>query len=316
METKDKKVEDKETDPKKEDINPKKDYDLTVREVKNLLPLIPLPRPIDPRLPEIPGVITMIMKVKSGKTNFMANLLLGENFYGGQTPIFDMIYIISPTAKIDKSSQQYFREEYEDRIIIFDDLENVEPFLQNILDYQQTFDIKDEDNQPPLTALVFDDISGYLKRNSLVTHIFSRYRHYNLSLFCANQTCRNLPTVVRSQTTGLFLSSCYSILEKQKILEEWGDLYQNRLLPVWDKCVKDRFNFCYLKLDDVEPRVFKIGKDGCEECDYKNEQIVLPNQLQKTFENKEIKKINKNNIEDVKRLPKLQTKSHKLRIRR
>ena len=62
----DNKVEDK-SNPKPEDVNPKKEYDLTVRAVKNLLPIIPLARPIDPRLPEIPGVVTMIMKVKSGK---------------------------------------------------------------------------------------------------------------------------------------------------------------------------------------------------------------------------------------------------------
>tara|TARA_Y100001963_G_scaffold102961_1_gene141731 strand:- start:256 stop:1203 length:948 start_codon:yes stop_codon:yes gene_type:complete len=315
MNIQDKKVEDTSNKP---DVNPKQRYDLTVREVKNLLPVIPLSRPIDERLPEIPGVITMIMKVKSGKTNFLANMLLGENFYGGQTPIFDMIYIISPTAKIDKSAQQYFREEYEDRIVIFDDLDNIEPFLDNILEYQQSFDVKDPDNQPPLTALVFDDISGYLKRNSKVSHIFSRYRHYNLSLFCANQTCRDLPTVVRSQTTGLFLSSCYSVLEKQKVLEEWGDLYQNKLLPVWDDCVAERFNFCYLKLDDVEPRVFKIGKDGCDECEYKNREMVLPHQLHKVFEKQGKNKMMNKDIKDEsnKRTTKLQTKSRKLRARR
>ena len=313
----DNKVEDK-SNPKPEDVNPKKEYDLTVRAVKNLLPIIPLARPIDPRLPEIPGVVTMIMKVKSGKSNMLANMILGENFYGGQIPIFDMVYIISPTVKIDKSSQQYFREEYEDRIVIFDDLENIDAFLDNILDYQMSFDIKDPDNQPPLTAILLDDISGYLKRNSKINHIFSRYRHYNLSLFVANQTCRDLPTVVRSQTTGLFLSSCYSIMEKQKILEEWGDLYQNKLLPVWDECVKERFNYCFLKLDDIEPRVFKIGKDGCNEIDYKNYQVVLPNQLHKVFEKQDQNKISKNGIKDESnnRTTKLQTKSIKLRNRR
>lgn len=264
----------------------KKTFDLTVQEVKNLLPELPLPRAIDPRLPQVPGVCLLVMKVKSGKSNLLVNMMLGENYYGGQNPIFDMIYIISPTAKIDKSSQAYFREELEDRVVVFDDLDNLDPFLRDLLDYQSSFDIKDPDNLPPRVALVFDDISGYLKRNSLVTHLFTRYRHYNLSLWCANQTCRDLPTAIRSQATSLWLSSCYSMLERQKILEEYGDLFQNNLEPVWDDAVKERFNYCYLKLDDIEPRVFKIGKDGISEYDYKN------------FKKGGKKKIDQDNIDD------------------
>ena len=38
---------------------------LTVMEVKDTLPVIPLPRPIDPRLPTIPGVCVLIMRVRS-----------------------------------------------------------------------------------------------------------------------------------------------------------------------------------------------------------------------------------------------------------
>ena len=78
---------------------------LQVKEVLDLLPPLQLSREINPNLPNIPGVISMIMRVKSGKTNFLANLLLNSEFYGGDPHIFDMIYIISPTARLDKSSQ-------------------------------------------------------------------------------------------------------------------------------------------------------------------------------------------------------------------
>jgi hypothetical protein len=256
----------------KEDEEPKPLSNLKILQLKDFMPEIKLPRPIDPRLPDIPGVMLLIMKVKSGKSNLMSWMLLSEQTLGGKQPIFDLIYIISPTAKIDRSSQAYFREEFQDHIIVFDDLDNLEPFLRDILEYQQSFDIKSEDpsERPPRVAIFFDDISGYLKRNSLVTHLFTRYRHYNLSLFCANQTCRDLPTAVRSQATSIWLSSCYSVVERSKILEEYGDLYKNKLEPVWDYCCKERFNYCYLKLDDLEPRVFKAGKDGFQEIDYEN----------------------------------------------
>lgn len=252
---------------------------LRIREVKDLLPKIPLPREVDPRLPYPIGVMLLIMKVKSGKSNLLCNYLLSEHFLGGKDYIYDTIYIISPTAKIDKSSQAYSREEFKERIIIFDDLENIDPFLEDILKYQQTFDIHDEDNLPPRTALVFDDISGYLRRNSLVTHIFTRYRHFNLSLFCANQTCRDLPTAVRSQATSVWLSSCYSNLERKKIIEEWGEFFQNNLELAWDWACKERFNYLMIRLDDVEPRLFRIGKDPMVEIDYKNIDSLYEDEL-------------------------------------
>lgn len=245
-------------------MSTQKEFNLTVMEVKDTLPKIPHPRPIDPRLPDVPGVVLLIMKVKSGKSNLLVNLLLGENYYGGNPPIFDMIYIVSPTVKIDKSSQPFLREELEDRVVIFDDMDRIDSFLADLLAYQESFDIKDPDNLPPSVALVFDDISGFLRRNKQIQHIFTRYRHYNLSLFCANQTIRGLPTEVRSQATSVWLSSCYSMLEREKISDEWGDLFQqkgdgkeSRLEAVWDYCVKNGFNYCYLKLDDIAPRVFK-----------------------------------------------------------
>ena len=83
-------------------------------------------------LPTIPGVCVLIMRVKSGKSNLLVNLLLGENFYGGEPPIFETIYVISPTASIDRSSQPFHRKELEDRIIILVYIHD-----DNILAYQQ-----------------------------------------------------------------------------------------------------------------------------------------------------------------------------------
>ena len=53
-----------------------------------------------------------------------------ENFYGGEPPIFETIYVISPTASIDRSSQPFHRKELEDRIIILvyihDDMSSID----------------------------------------------------------------------------------------------------------------------------------------------------------------------------------------------
>ena len=93
----------------------------------------------------------------------IANLLNREEYYAD---IFDKIIIVSPTVKIDKSSQLYFREEVEDLYEIHDDAENVNEIVQSIIDRQEQFDVNDPDNLPPRICLLLDDISSYLKRDS------------------------------------------------------------------------------------------------------------------------------------------------------
>lgn len=245
------------------------DNKLKVLEVKNFLPEIPLPRPIDKRLGDVHGVHLFVMKCKSGKSNLMANMLCNDAFYGGEPDIFEQVYVISPTVRIDKSSQIYLRPEMEDKFIIVDNIDDMDSIINNIIEYQtsEQFDIEDPERQPPRIAIVLDDISGKLKRGSVATHLFSRYRHFNASIFCSNQTCRDLPTVCRSMATCVYLSSCYSELERKKILEEWGKFFmgEKNLEKIWDDACEEQYNYLYLKLDDVKPRAFKLGKDGISE---------------------------------------------------
>ena len=56
----------------------------------------------------------------------IANLLNREEYYAD---IFDKIIIVSPTVKIDKSSQLYFREEVEDLYEIHNDAESVNEII-------------------------------------------------------------------------------------------------------------------------------------------------------------------------------------------
>ncbi len=257
--------------PKKKFKTPShENNDLRIYEVKSELPPFEPNRPIDERLPQPPFVLTMICKVRSGKSNLLCNLLLQENMY---RDAFDMIYIISPTIRMDRSSQNYFKEEFEDKIIVFDDMDRLEPFLKNIIEFQEGFDIKDPDNQPPKIALCFDDISGYLKRNSFISHIYSRYRHYGImGIFTLNQTLKTLPAIVRSQSTDVILSNCYNVTEREKILEEWGDTFKNHLESAWEIACKERFNFCFLRLATDPPEIHQFGKDGLIKIDYENLQ--------------------------------------------
>ena len=253
--------------------------DLQVFEVKNYLPTIELPREMHEILPDVPGVFLFIARCKSGKSVLMSNINLSSQWLGGKVPIFEMNYIISPTIEADPSCQGYFNEEYKERFIINTDMHKNESLLHDIVNYQKTFDRNDPDNLPPLTNIIFDDISGHIKRNSFISDLFSRYRHYNLNLMLANQNITGIPTICRAMATAVFLAKCANVKEKQKILDEWGDLYANCLESAWEYCCDTKFYWCYLKLDELIPRMFKVGPDGYEEVDYKSFRSSRPNKM-------------------------------------
>ena len=258
-------------------------FDLKVLEVKNTLPEIKFPRPIDCRLPTIPGLQLYVARCRSGKSNFLMNMLFGENFWGGKVNVFDVIYYISPTCRMDKSTQILFRKDLEDKVIVFEDTSEgaVDAFIRNILEYQESFPVNDPKNPRPLVCVVLDDISGVLKRSSATTHLCSRYRHYNINLIISNQTLRDLPPVCRSMADSVFLAQTTSIMERQKVMEEYGDIYKNKLLPAWDFAAKEQYHFAYLKLDELVPKIFKIGASGCSEIDYNQYEQILPSQVEK-----------------------------------
>ena len=137
--------------------------DLRVYEIKDSRPQLDYPA-YNPSFPELPGVLLFIARCKSGKSLTIANLLNRDEMLAG---VFEKIYIISPTIKIDRNAQLYERDEVEDLYELRDDVENVDEIITSIIEHQEKFDIKDPDNLPPRVMVVFDDISGYLGANSV-----------------------------------------------------------------------------------------------------------------------------------------------------
>ena len=45
------------------------------------------------------------------------------------------------------------------------------------------------------------------------------------------------------------------------------------MVAMWDGAVQERFNYLYLKLDDVKPRAFQIGPLGLYDIDVRQGQL-------------------------------------------
>ena len=131
--------------------------------------------------------------------------------------------------------------------------------------------MKSEDNQPPRIAIILDDMNGIINKTSkTIVELFSRYRHYNIQcLVYAAQSLRGAPPVTRAMATAVILSKPNSDMEKAKILEEWGGSFQSRLEDAWvNHCITEQYEFCYLKLDEYEKKIFRLGKRGLKQIDW------------------------------------------------
>ena len=215
--------------------------DLTILPVKPSGNEKKLKKPIHPNLPDIAtgqlGI--MISPVKTGKSTIISNLLLNPNFYRDQ---FDIVYIISNTIHNDQTSR-FLKEQYPETI--FDSYND--GIIENIINYQKSFP---KDKQP-FIALILDDFLG-IKAKSMIYHLATRFRHYNIGLLIfASQLFRGLPPVLRQNATFAIIGGPNpSDFEINKMAEEFGGIYggEKNFVKLYKEATSKRYNFLYLDL--------------------------------------------------------------------
>lgn len=196
---------------------------------------------------DIPFRILVIGKSQmSGKTNFIGNLLLRDNFY---KKFFDgdNIYIISPSARkddkwktiieqLDIPSQNIFKQYNEMEL---SDLYN---------DISDDFQERINDNLKPENVLIiFDDISykGDLKKyqNGVISEIFCNGRHLQISTIVTAQKYSDILTTARENCTGAILFDC-SDKQLDLIIEDHNRLgNKNIFSKMFRECTKKKHSF-------------------------------------------------------------------------
>ncbi len=223
--------------------------DLTILPIKESGEEQKLKRPIHPNLPNIAtgqlGI--MISPVKSGKSTIISNLILSPAFYRDQ---FDIVYIISNTIHNDATSR-FLKEQFPETI--FDKYSD--ETISNIINYQKSF----PKNKQPFIAIILDDFLG-IKGNSMIYHLSSRFRHYNIGLLLmASQLFRGLPPVLRANATFVILGSPNSSeFELAKMAEEYGGAFggEKHFLQLYKDATPNRYDFLYLDLSSNPPKAY------------------------------------------------------------
>jgi hypothetical protein len=159
----------------------------------------------------------------------------------------------------------------EDIVSIRSDPQNMDSILQGFIDnIDQNFSTTDDDKpDPPVSLVIADDISGFLKKTSSVVHLISRNRHYWTTMFISNQTLKDVPRVIRTLVKCVVFSRCTNDIEIACILDEYAGNFiggRDMMMQVWNDATKTKYNFLMINMaDESNVRIFQIGSEGFNE---------------------------------------------------
>ena len=204
-------------------------------------------KPLSPLLPQPPACVLMCSPVKTGKSTIISNLLLNEDFYG-QT-YFDQVKVISNTINNDVTSR--FLKEAFDVSDTYSDQQ-----ILDIVEHQKSFEKHDQ----PEMALILDDCLGSVKRESVVNHLASRFRHFNIKLLLfSTQVFKSCSTVIRQNATNLIIGSPFpNKMELNKIAESFGDIFggKDHFLKIYKIATPNRYDFLHCDLQANPPLAY------------------------------------------------------------
>lgn len=208
----------------------KGDMDMTIYPIKED-PTKPIYREVGEPLLKPPFTYAFVGFRGSSKTTTLMNLILRPYpFYGASDkiddkdpnskPVFDNIFVISPTIGLDSTSKPLLKVVPPENI--FTDYSDA--MIDQILAYQKA-------QEPPRekTLIICDDILGLggkgLSPTSKIYRLPAVLRHYDCSICYLVQLLRgngSLPPITRNNIEGWFLYKNPNSREIEKMGEEFG----------------------------------------------------------------------------------------------
>ena len=193
----------------------------------------------------------------ASKTTTLMNLIMRPYpFYGAEEkqdknnpltqPVFDNIFIISPTIGLDSTSKPILKIVPEENI--FTDYSD--DMIDQLLAYQKK-------QEPPREKglIICDDILGMggrgLSPSSKIYRLPAILRHYDLSVCYLVQLLRgggSLPPITRNNIEGWFLYKNPNLKEVEKMSEEFGSFggAENFKALYRDAVMEKPYSFLYL----------------------------------------------------------------------
>ena len=228
-----------------------------------------------PHAPHLPALLIVQGPSMSGKSSALQRLLTEVWIGSDGKSCFDRIYIFSPsvgstfedgidetwtpvkrmieTQIVDRSNPRRNAETF-----FFDDLNaGAMEELAKIIDLQhQMIELSRKKygrKKEPQICILLDDVSDNprFSKNPLLTKLYSRGRHANITTVCSVHRSRGiLNPVVRSQVTGVLFFKQRNYLELQAFLEEHSAMLPSRddLERIYRVATAEPYQFLYVDL--------------------------------------------------------------------
>ena len=209
-------------------------------------------------LPPIPFFMTILGRVKAGKSTILNSLTLSPRFYGDD---FQVKILISPTAHSDPA-MAHIVEHFQ---FVF--TEYSEALLDEIVD------LVEQDENGDRYLLVLDDAitSNFRQNKNGKTDAFSalatKYRHVKnmytqaegmLSIILTLQYFKFLSPITRTMSMGVIIAGEMSESELKKIAEAYDFMAPEGNTKKWlenyKKCKREPYDFCFMNVDSMEMR--------------------------------------------------------------
>ena len=212
-------------------------------------------RAVHENLLKPPFRMAVVGSSKSGKSNYVVNLLRPCYYGGGKQnkkkvdSCFNKIYVFSPNIGMDDTTRCFqklcsskdIKQDYKDS------------YIQNIINYQKS-NTPDEDR----VLIIADDLPGLgAKPDSLIFTSASYLRHLNCSIIYISQVYKGkvggLPPLVRNNIDALCMFRCPSEQQIKSFCEDMAGTFnsKNNVQSLLEYSTREPFNFCFFNYRDL-----------------------------------------------------------------
>ena len=222
----------------------KPDYKIYgVRKMDDFAPIErELPRPLHTMLEKGGGVLALFAPPGSGKSNFISNLLLRDDFF---KDLFEGgLYIISPTIMNDLTSCHL--RDYAD----FTETQYSEELVGSL--FQMLMDTPNDEKA--LSCLLLDDCLGSIKMNSICNRVASTCRHNRQLVIFSLQAIKNgLPSSIRSNishTITFYQPSSKQLADVVELHSMMGG--EENFLKCYNEATSEKYGFLLSDFRDMK----------------------------------------------------------------
>ena len=216
---------------------------------------------------KLPFRSIVVSASQGGKGILIQNLIL--KIYRG---CFERIYIVSPTAHIDEAYREVIkyienelRVDNEKEEYLFDEynaeaLEHIIDTQHKVIEYQKKMKM----NKLFSCLLIIDDFAEdktFMRYSKILRGLYTKSRHFGLSVITATQKYNALAPIVRLNTSSLYIFKLKNMAEVDAFVMEQSALIDKKTVyDIYKLATEDApYSFLFVKLRESDlNKIFMI----------------------------------------------------------